>query len=367
MGAAQEFAAQWGEAKIKVKFLHRGIEHGTPEETKLLLRQFPVSRPQWGDCYFDFDPNCSDYDWLVVYHDLPKHLHGEKRSQEHLACAKERTMLVTLEPSSITVYGTDYLRQYGSILTFQEPWAVRHPNVIFHHPGLTWYYGMPVEGANFRSWDEIYEMEVPEKTKLISTVCSDRSSGGTTIHAARTRFTWQFKDEMPELDIYGHGVNPMNDKADILDPYQYHIAVENHIYPRHLTEKLPDALLGFTLPFYYGAPDAAEIFPPESFVPVDITDYHRARDIIRSTIAAGEWRDRLPYIIEARRRVLEEENLFALLARYIDGQEKKIRGETMGCSICNRPTLRVKKPVAALRGGVEKAFIGGWHWWQQRH
>ena len=46
-----------------------------------------------------------------------------------------------------------------------------------------------------------------------------------------------YEDELPELDIFGHGVNPMNDKAEALDPYRFHIAVENHVYDHHLTEK----------------------------------------------------------------------------------------------------------------------------------
>jgi len=41
----------------------------------------------------------------------------------------------------------------------------------------------------------------------------------------------------------------MNDKAAALDPYQYHIAIENHVFTHHMTEKLPDAFLGYTLPF----------------------------------------------------------------------------------------------------------------------
>ncbi len=275
-------------------------------------------------------------------------------------------MLVTLEPSSITVYGSAWLRQFGTVLTFQEPWALRHPKVIHHHPGLTWYYGMPVDGTTFRTWDQMYEMAVPEKPKLISTVCSDRSSGGTTLHAARTRFTWRLKEEIADLDIYGHGVNPMNDKADILDPYRFHLAIENHQAPGHLTEKLPDAFLGFTLPFYFGDPDAAAIFPKESFVAIDIRDYPRSRDIIRSVVDGNEWHDRLPLIREARRRVLEEENLFALVARFISEQEPGLGRVPAGGLLCNRPTFRRKHPVFAVSDGLEKAGIGAWHWWRQR-
>lgn len=347
---------KWGKPEIRVKFMHRGLEKGRSAEG--FLRQFPGLHPQWGNCIFDFDPESREYDWLVVYQDLPPS--GNLFTEEKLLCPQEKTVLVTGEPSSITVFGRDYLKQFGSILTFQEPWAMRHPNVIFHHPGLIWYYGLPFGDGPFVTWDQMDAMEPPEKTRLISTVCSQRT-GKVTLHSTRVDFTWQLKDELDELDIYGHGVLPMDDKAEVLDPYQYHIAVENHVYRHHLTEKLPDAFLGFTLPFYHGAPNAVDYFPKESFIPIDINDYKRSREIILSHISNNEYKDRLPYIIEARRRVLEEQNLFGILSKNIEAQDKSQTSATMGKVIRNRSTMRTKNPLAGLRSLAEKAAIKAYH------
>ena len=66
------------------------------------------------------------------------------------------------------------------------------------------------------------------------------------------------------MEILSHDVNPMNDKAETLDPYQYHLTAENHVYSHHLTEKIPDAFLGYTMPFYHGCPNTADYFPRES-------------------------------------------------------------------------------------------------------
>lgn len=347
---------QWGEPKIKVKFMHRGLRRG--RSFAGFLRQFPGSLPQWGDCLFDFDVDCRDYDWLVVYHDLPP---GETFfTEERLNCPSERTMLVTGEPSTITVFGTDYLRQFGWILTFQEPWAMKHPRVIFHHPGLIWHYGLPFGEGEFKTWDRIAATPPPAKTKLISTVCSQRT-GNVTLHSTRVDFTWRLKNEMPELDIYGHGVKPMNDKAEALDPYRFHIAVENHVYDHHLTEKLPDAFLGYTLPFYHGAPNAADYFPAESFIPIDINDFERSREIIRSHLANNEYEDRLPYIVEARRRVLEEQNLFAILSRMICEKDLRISTATIGRVIRNRSTMRLKNPLAGIRSLTQKVATKTYH------
>lgn len=347
---------QWGSPEIKVKFMTRGLRRGS--SSKRFLRQFPGNTPQWGACCFEFDVDCRDYDWLVVYQDLPKS--DSLFSEEKLACPRERTLLLTGEPSSITVFGRDYLRQFGCILSFQEPWAMKHPNVVYHHPGLMWFYGLPFQNSEFKSWDQIASTPPPEKSRTLSTVCSQRT-GGTTLHSARVDFTWRLKKEIPEMDIFGHGVKPMNDKAEALDPYRFHIAIENHVYKHHLTEKLPDAYLGYTLPFYHGAPNASEYFPKESFIPIDINNYQRSRDIIRYHLQNNEYEDRLPYIIEARRRVLEEQNLFAILNKVILEQEERITSETRGKIIRNRSTMRIKNPVAGIRSLTEKALTKTYH------
>lgn len=347
---------QWEEHKFKVKFMHRGLRRGHSFE--IFLRQFPGSFPQWGNCLFDFDVDCKEYDWLVVYQDLPKD--DGFFVEEKLCCPKERTILLTGEPSTITVFGSDYLRQFGYILTFQEPWAMKHPHVIYHHPGLTWYYGLPSGGDDMLTWDQMIVIPPPKKTKLLSTVCSKRI-GNVTLHSTRVNFTWQLKEELPEMDIFGHGVNPMNDKAEALDPYKFHIAVENHVNDHHLTEKLPDAFLGYTLPFYHGAPNTTDYFPKESFIPIDINDYERSRDIIKYHLANNEYEDRLPYIIEARRRVLEEQNLFSILNRKICEKDREITTSTMGKKIRNRSTLRIINPVAGIRSLVQKAMTKTYH------
>ncbi len=354
---SEEFRpAGQSEHKITVKFMHRGLGRG--KSPAKFVRQFPGLFPQWGDCYFNFDIDCQEYDWLVVYHDLPPS--GEIFTEEVLHCPRERTMLITGEPSTITVFGRDYLQQFGYILTFQEPWAMKHPNVIFHHPGLMWHYGLPFENEVFKTWDEIAAAPLPEKTRLLSTVCSQRT-GKVTLHSTRVDFTWKLKGEIPEMDIYGHGVNPMNDKAEVLDPYTFHIAVENHVYDHHLTEKLPDAFLGYTLPFYHGAPNASDYFPAESFIPIDINDYQRARDIIQYHLKNNEYKDRLPYIIEARRRVLEEQNLFAILCHQISAKDPQIRTKTLGEVIRNRSTMRIKNPLAGLRSLSQKVATKVYH------
>jgi hypothetical protein len=334
---------------IIVKFVSRGLHRSCNKNR--VSRQLPGKDSRWGKCKFTFDIDASEYDWLVVYHDLPREYFTQ--GVEKLRCPRENTILITTEPSSITVYGSYYLHQFGLLITSQEPWAIKHPNVAFTQPGLIWFYGASDSDGKMLTYDDLQKMPPPEKTKIISTVCSIRQ-GRLTLHYKRFNFTKRLKRLIPELDVYGHGVNPMADKAEALDPYQYHITVENHVFPHHMTEKLPDAFLGYTIPFYHGCPNAADYFPPESFIPIDINDFARTVEIIRSTLANNEYKDRLPYIIEARRRVLEEHNLFAILEREITKRDGSIEMHSPEGLIIGRSALKIRKPLRGLYREVEK-------------
>lgn len=343
----------------RIKLMTRTIRPG--QNPKRWSRQLPGMENCWNNSQFLFDPLAKDYDWLVVYHDLPKTgAHGWLTS-EQLHCDPRHTLLITGEPSSITVYGRDYLRQFGLVLSFQEPWAMSHPQVIFSQPGLVWHYGYPLDHNHIRAYDQLAAMPAPDKTREVSTVCSSRQ-GRVTLHHRRFEFTQRLQAAIPELEIFGHGVRSMNDKAEAIDPYKYHLTIENHWYPHHLTEKMPDIFLGYTVPFFYGCPNAEDYFPKESFIRVDINNLAKTIDIIRSTIANNEYHDRLPYVLEARRRVLEEYNLFAVIDRLAEEYEgRDIPKPVNNGVIMNRPTLRWKRPLTGLRSLAEQIVIKSVH------
>ena len=323
--------------KIKVKLCTLNSD--------LWLRQFPNETPIWGDCEFIFDHTARDYDWFVVYNDLPR-----ADMDEVLACPQRQTLLITTEPSSIKSYGIDFTRQFGAVLTSQPEWALPHPDRIFSQPALHWFYGWGKE--TLRTYDQILALK-PEKKKTIATVCSSKKQRHT-LHNRRYKFTWEIRDRLPELDVFGHGVRAMDDKAESLDDYRYHIAIENYLGEHHWTEKLADPFLAQCLPFYFGCPNAADYFPEESFVQIDIFDTEESYAVIEKTIRDREYEKRYPYILEARRRVVDEYNLFAVLSREISSRQGSDNLSTNGSIIYARRLLRKKRPLVAVRDLVEK-------------
>ena len=56
-----------------------------------------------------------------------------------------------------------------------------------------------------------------------------------------------------QIDVFGFGHNPVPDKKVAIDLYQYAIVIENDDFAFYATEKVVDALLGWSLPIYAGA------------------------------------------------------------------------------------------------------------------
>ncbi len=344
-----------GEAII-VKFMAKKLGETTKPAWQ---RQLPGLENRWGRCEYVFDPDCPVYDWLVAYDDLSP-LAGEKFSEriEPLACAVENTILVTAEPSSIKTYSSDFCNQFGLIITSQEPWAIAHEHIVRTQTAYPWFYGRSDSGL--LHFDQIRSHPPETKSKLISTVCSNKLGRSHTLHRARFEFTERLEQELPEIDRFGKGVRYLNDKAEVLDSYRYHVAIENDSVPDYFTEKLVDSFLGLALPFYFGCTNAADYFPEASFIPIDIFDFEGSMKTIRRAIETDEYEKRLPFIKEARRRVLEEHNLFALLSREIEKRHDSSCERAAGLAgdkeiqLYSRRALRNKSTKHFLRTVYEK-------------
>ena len=295
---------------------------------------------------FTVDPACRDYDWLVVYDEL-------RAPFEDLACPRAHTILATCEPMSIKTYSHAYTRQFGHLLTNRPPEAERHP---CYHLGRGYY-----KWFNDRTYLDCVSLPLPPKTKLISAVCSSKQMR-LTKHHARFRLIEELARAIPELEWYGHGVRSFGLKCEVMDPFKYHVTVENHIAPHHWSEKLSDAFLSECLPFYAGAPDLADDFPEESFIPIPIDDPVEAVRIVKGAIASGEYERRREAVLEAKRLVLEKYNLWAEVISIIEEESARPSPALAEAPsrIYARKTLRRRNLSAALEEGWShlKRYVG---------
>ncbi len=313
--------------KIKVKLVGRS---SLADEKSGFRIQSPKNEAEWGSCTFIFNPLEKDYDWLVVIDDIPRIMPNKV---EKLSCPKENTILVTTEPSSIARYGRAFAKQFNYLLTNQDESVLPHPNAIRSQTGMLWHYG--------KDYDSIMSVTHPNKTKKISTICSNKKQGHT-IHRLRYEFTKIMEERIPELDRFGRGFKWIDTKAEGLDDYEFHVTIENHFAPHVWTEKLADAFLGFTVPIYYGCPNVYEYFPEDSLIQIDITDVEGAISKIKEIISIeGEYERRLDAVKEARRRVIEEYNLLAMINNIVENS-KTDKSKISDYKIYNRKIMRVR-------------------------
>jgi hypothetical protein len=175
-----------------------------------------------------------------------------------------------------------------------------------------------------------------------------------TKHAARFNLAEYLTKSIPEMDWFGKGIRPFDKKYDVLEPYKYHVTIENHIAEHHWSEKLADTFLAECLPFYAGDPVADEIFPKESFIPIPIDNPKVATEIIKEVIANGEYEKRRGAILEAKHLILEKYNFWAQVIEVIEASKFQkvtpVDGKRL-TKIFGRKALRKINPIVAISDG----------------
>jgi len=164
-----------------------------------------------------------------------------------------------------------------------------------------------------RSFDQLQSGSICEKPRQLSWITSNISAMAG--HRRRLKFLERLQKGL-SFDLYGRGFRRVYDKWDVLAPYKYSIAFENTCAPGYFTEKLMDCYVCETMPIYIGDPHITNFFPKESLMVVD-PGASDAVDQIRSIVASDAWRSNREAILEAKRRVLNEYNVFAMLSRLI--------------------------------------------------
>jgi FkbM family methyltransferase len=268
-------------------------------------RQLPTGSTSFGEVQFFADTD--DADVVFVYDALP---------ERRLVLTKPTlTVFIASEPPNVKRYNQRFLDQFDAVITADR--ETPHPHRIFTQAGLPWHVGtMSAKGELLASPMMFEELETysPIKSKLVSVVSSDKTL--TAEHRARLAFVAKLKEALgDEVDVFGRGIADFSDKRDVLDEYRYHIALENCAIEDYWTEKLADPFLTSTFPIYHGCPNAADYFPAEAFRSINIYEPENAVAIIKDVIHSNIAEQNSEHLNEARRRVMFEHNVFALLAR----------------------------------------------------
>ncbi len=211
---------------------------------------------------------------------------------------------------------------YNDPAAFSDKFLYVHDTFRHHNPS-EWHLSP--------SYEEFSKGTVDlKKTKMFSGVIS--ALGYLEGHKKRLIFLKKIAERFP-VDIYGRGHEPgfipkgfpgrylgelaAGEKDEGLFPYKYTFAAENTSEPGYFTEKLCDAILSECLCFYWGCPNAGDFLDPRAFISLDIDDHEKSLAMIERAIAEDEWSKRLPYIRQAKQKILNELQILPTLERIL--------------------------------------------------
>ena len=320
--AAKKRQALWLSKRAKAQ---RGIKFTVclipnfPRLWESIIDQTPNGSCQWGNTLFYGEFN--DKADLYIILNTSTHDYGGNLMPPISLPEPERVWGLHIEPPEyVKIFKLDEPDEHVKISRFYtnvESLYRENPEKYIPSPP---YILMHID----RSWDFLVNAPAPVKSEDVVMISSSLKT--ITGHRERVEFIerlveselpfslWGRGDEFKKYPNY-RGFAPQ--KWDVLASCKYSIVVENSVVPFYWTEKISDSLLAFTLPLYHGSPNVSQFLPKDCYIPIDIHDPFCA-DKIKEITATGEYEKRLPAIIEAREKILHEQNLFAFLNREIN-------------------------------------------------
>jgi hypothetical protein len=172
-----------------------------------------------------------------------------------------------------------------------------------------------------KSYTDMMKTSIEKDTSLdgvLSTVLSDKyqdeghikridfckymeSKGSLGVHVfGGNRFNWKEYKGSP----------PYHQKDEAMIPYKYVFNCENQFVKGYYTEKLVDAILSECLVFYHGCPDIKTYIDERAFVWLELADFETDMKKIQDAISSNLWENRLPFIREAKHKILTERQFF---------------------------------------------------------
>jgi len=268
---------------------------------------------------------------------------------------KNRTAFYAGEPDVIHAYSTRFLNQFGIVVTTSDKELTTLKLQETIRP-------LPFVGINFEDKENplnityFETLECPPKNDKISIVTSKKAH--TDFHKNRLEFLEAIKQKIPEhIELYGHGLKPVDDKKDALLDHKYHIALENTGGKYTWTEKLSDPLLCWTFPFYHGCDNLEDDIPAKAFEYIDISNPDQVINQMMAAVKDDLWTQRKQDISDARNIIFSDFNImkrFAQIAQQLVSLEPEMPKDP------NQRLIRSERsmwPEPGCRGSIPEAFI----------
>lgn len=269
---------------------------------------------------FSFYENSNlDIEWdMVIVFETTK-------TPKSIRYKKGGLVFIAAEPPMSSVYSNTFLKQFDILFT-AHPKIKNFKNIIRQQYFNDWHFGFDSSNQKHNySFEEIANITRPVKTKNISIITSSQAK--LPFHLKRLAMISKLKQSFgDEIDFYGRGFNFVNDKADVILPYKFHICIENTSINDLWTEKFADPLLGFSIPIYIGCPNMEEYFPKDSFYFLDINDVDGAINLLNKILADPIkcYNEKIDKLIQARNLLINNYNIYPTIVNLYLSKKSKL-------------------------------------------
>ena len=285
---------------VKISYEERGeVVNNPPKPNPMDI--IPSSKDGISkECLFFHDQKLEEADYWFIICDV--------KDVEECRVPKDNVVLVAFEPRTIRRWNNKkYLEQFNSIMSCYKHKDIKN---ITSSPNYEWFVK--------KSYNDIKGIDYSQlkKDKTLSIFSSNKKFN--KIHKNRIKFCEYIKQELQdEIDWYGRGFNEIDDKWDGVAPYKYTVVIENSTDEHFWTEKIADAFLGNSYPFYFGSKNIYDYFPQGSLTLIDINKPKEAVKIIKEAISNNVFEKSQTALEEARNLVIDDYNYYNKFYKFI--------------------------------------------------
>lgn len=168
------------------------------------------------------------------------------------ASGVKRKIAWILEPRAIHPQVYDWIEKnnklFDYVLTFDLDLVDRGENFLYYPHGRCWING---KSKDITPMNDQFKWGMtlfgPLKDRNCSIIASTKNF--TEGHQLRHKV---IQSNLPDLDVYGYGYKPVDNKRDALDRYRFSVTIENSIQRGYWTEKVVDCFATMTVPIFWG-------------------------------------------------------------------------------------------------------------------
>lgn len=255
-------------------------------------RTFPKSSYDFYNYFYEINYDI-EYDVVFIFEEFYEYI---KNIKSHIV------IFICGEPEWLRPYPMDYLKQFDIVYSTHS--YIKHK---VSKQILPWHLGL-FDNPDFYDFDWFSNKSCFFKNKEICVISSDKAfSEG---HKKRLEFSLKCKNEIKNIDFFGRGIKPFNDKIDFMPNYKYNIVIENSCIKDYWTEKLADSFLSECFTFYFGCPNIKDYFPENSYLILDIKDVDKSIETIKFAIENNFYEKYKEDILKSKERVLNEYTIY---------------------------------------------------------